>query len=158
MTTSKDEEECKRCNRMLQHYQFPPRRRVCRTCYTKQVAECHARAGYKPPASSLLQIRAWRVLNQLRSDTELFRQCANLPETKLSVTARQVSTIISKTRGKGVALLPRSFFDFRLANMRLVSLDDRRKLLQIITSSEDAPRAYADALVDIVEEFEIFHE
>ena len=61
-------DRCRRCDKTRPIADFPPRRRICRRCYTAQVAECHARAGYKPPRSTLLQIRVWRLLNQLRAD------------------------------------------------------------------------------------------
>lgn len=150
-----DAKECKRCIRTLKHYDFPPRRKVCRTCYTRQVAECHIRSGYKPPPPTLIQIRAWRILRQLRSDAEFFIPLLT-KKLLLSVTSRQISAVITAEKlkmGRGVALLPRTLTsDFRIANLRLFSLDERRKLLQIITTTkaENVHQAYADATTDMM--------
>lgn len=147
-----DLKECPRCDRKtLTSADFPPRRRICRTCYTMQVAACHARAGYKPPRATLHQIRVWRILNQLRTDAStspLFACCGWPP-----ITSRQVSAIMSKAgaTGKGVALLPSrllpspALFDFRPEGMRLVSLEQRRSLLKCAS-----PQAYASAMAAVL--------
>ena len=131
--------ECPRCdNKQLKNIDFPPHRRICRSCYTLQVAACHRRAAYKPPRATIHQIRVWRILTQLRKDAalRLFSYVKCPP-----ITSRQVSAILLKAGvdGRGVALLPlvvhhftasTPTFDFRDPNkLRLVSLDERRSLL-----------------------------
>ena len=135
-------QECSRCDRALPAKHFPPCRRICRSCYTLQVAACHAKSGYKPPRATLHQIRVWRILTQMRTDaasSPLFA-CSAWP----TVSTRQVSKILSETgeEGKGVALLPLPppaeacccCFDFSAANLCLVSLDHRRCLLRCTTA------------------------
>jgi hypothetical protein len=130
--------ECPRCdNKQLKNIDFPPHRRICRSCYTLQVAACHRRAAYKPPRATIHQIRVWRILTQLRRDAALklfsYGKCP-------PITSRQVSAILLKAGvdGRGVALMPSVVvvhhatltFDFRDPNkLRLVSLDQRRSLL-----------------------------
>ncbi len=144
------EAECRRCDRTLPAADFPPRRRICRSCYTQQVAACHARAGYTPPRATLHQIRVWRILTQMRTDavsSPLFASCA-WPK----ITSRQVSAILGAAgiEGKGVALLPlwraepAHHFDFSAA--RLVSLHHRRSLLRCTTPQQYAAAMAAAAL------------
>lgn len=121
---------CTRCERALPPDDFPPRRRSCRQCYSQQVAECHKRAGYTAPPASIIQIRAWRLLTQLRNDAKQYYGVT----TKLPVTAAQIiQRILCKHSGKGIALLPHRSEDgalhFSIAKLRIVSLDKRRATL-----------------------------
>ncbi len=125
-----DCQTCPRCDRTLSKDEFPPRRLSCRNCYSQQVAACHRRAHYVAPPASINQIRAWRLLTQLRNDARQYYSTT----TKLPVTAAQIMhRVLCKHSGKGIALLPTHAEDgapqFTISKLRVVSLDQRRAIL-----------------------------